>query len=63
MFAALDYVPMNFVGEPIGLSNWFGFYEAWAAPAEHAGWLSEALAGATSRSLEQEPSQDSCRLY
>lgn len=43
-FADLDYVPLNVLGEPIGPENWFGFFEAWAAPREDVGWLQEALA-------------------
>lgn len=42
-FSGLNYVPMNFIGEPIGPENWFGFFEAWAAPREASGWLSQKV--------------------
>lgn len=42
-FSELNYVPMNFIGEPIGPENWFGFFEAWAAPREVSGWLSQKV--------------------
>jgi len=48
-FFQLDYVPMNFVGERIAADNWFGFFEAWLAPAESADWLSTHLKNALER--------------
>jgi FkbM family methyltransferase len=50
-FADLDYVPLNVLGEPIGPENWFGFFEAWAAPREDVGWLQEALARSIARHM------------
>jgi len=47
-FAALDYVPMNFIGEPINPVNWFGFFEAWVVPRESVGHFQSVLR----RSLE-----------
>jgi hypothetical protein len=40
---ALDYVAMNFVGERLDHSNWFGFFEAWLVPKDQADWLADAL--------------------
>lgn len=48
-FEGLDYQPMNFVGEPITPSNWFGFYEAWVVPKEHLGTFDTALQAALRR--------------
>lgn len=42
-FSGLGYVPMNFVGEVMTPSTWFGFFEAWLAPVEDADWLSAQL--------------------
>jgi FkbM family methyltransferase len=42
-FDTYDYVPMNFVGDEIGVSNWFDFLEAWAAPREDVAWLRKEL--------------------
>jgi len=42
-FERLNYVPMNFIGDPIGPDTWFGFFEAWAVPHEHADWLSRTI--------------------
>lgn len=33
-FAALDYVPLDFLGQPLTRETWFGFFEAWAVPRE-----------------------------
>ena len=43
-FNSLGYVPLNFLGQPMVKRNWFGLFEAWAAPIEKVSWLSEALA-------------------
>lgn len=48
-FYGLGYTPMSFVGEPLDRQNWFGFFEAWAAPNERADWLSEQLRSAVRR--------------
>jgi FkbM family methyltransferase len=48
-FDSVGYVPMNFVGEPIGPANWFGFFEAWAAPRDAADWLKSQLLAALAR--------------
>lgn len=48
-FDSLDYVPMNFLGEPLGRAGWFGFFEAWAAPKEKAGQLATAVQKAVAK--------------
>ena len=48
-FYGLGYVPMNFAGEPLNAENWFGFFEAWAAPRERSEWLSAQLKAALER--------------
>lgn len=48
-FYGIGYVPMNFAGEPLNQSNWFGFFEAWAAPIEREDWLSNQLQAALKR--------------
>jgi FkbM family methyltransferase len=42
-FERLNYVPINFVGDSMDPGNWFGFFEAWAAPREHADWLTRTV--------------------
>lgn len=39
----IDYVAVDFFGQPLLRHNWFGFFEAWLAPAEQVEWLAEAL--------------------
>jgi FkbM family methyltransferase len=36
---ALDYVPIDFVGNRMNIDNWFGFFEAWLVPVEIEAWL------------------------
>ena len=48
-FLKLDYVPLNFIGEPIGPEKWFGFFEAWAVPIEQLDWLQETVRAAISK--------------
>lgn len=50
-FDSLDYVPMNFLGEPLGRAGWFGFFEAWAAPKEKAGRLAPIVQKAVAQRL------------
>lgn len=42
-FQQVGYVPLSFVGERMDSSNWFGFFEAWAAPTEDVTWLQTQL--------------------
>jgi FkbM family methyltransferase len=48
-FEKLDYVPLNFIGEPLVADNWFQFFEAWAAPREDAEWLAQTLRAAIAK--------------
>lgn len=52
-FTELNYVPMNFVGQPMTPNTWFGLFEAMAAPREHADWLSKTLQAVVGRRLKQ----------
>lgn len=48
-FAALDYVPLDFVGTPMTPSSWFGFFEAWAVPRERVAEAQAIIAAAMAR--------------
>jgi len=48
-FENIGYIPINFVGERRDSSNWFGFFEAWAAPKEDVIWLHTQLLAALYR--------------
>lgn len=50
-FDGLGFQPMNFVGEPIGPDDWFGFFEAWAVPKEHVDWMSRTVQEAVQRQM------------
>jgi FkbM family methyltransferase len=45
-FAAIDYVPLDFLGAPMTPERWFGFFEAWAVPRERLGALQALIAQA-----------------
>ncbi|MCC5995468.1 MAG: FkbM family methyltransferase [Oceanicaulis sp.] len=48
-FHGLGYVGVNFVGETMGPDNWFGFFEAWAAPREKVGALGKLINASLAR--------------
>lgn len=48
-FRSLDYVPMNFIGEPIQPKTWFGFFEAWTVPRDRADWLTRTVQAAIAK--------------
>lgn len=45
-FAALGYTPCSFLGDPLGPSEMFSFWEAWACPEEQVAKLKTAIDGA-----------------
>jgi len=47
-FESVDYVPMAFSGEIPNQSDWFSFWEMWAAPKEQANALRHAIKSAIS---------------
>lgn len=52
-FSEHNYVPITFVGEKMTDSNWFGMFEAFAAPREHADWLEQFLPQAVARQMSK----------
>ena len=51
--AALNYVPMDFLGQPMTEATWFGMFEAFAVPKERADWLSARLRQVTARRMAE----------
>lgn len=45
-FADLGYTPCSFLGDPLGPSEMFAFWEAWACPEESVDTLKAAIDGA-----------------
>lgn len=47
----IDYCAIDFVGDRMDATNWFGFYESWAVPNEHAEWFSKSVSDIVARRM------------
>lgn len=50
--SALDYVPLDFLGEPLTRDTWFGFFEAWATPREQLAQTQALIKSAVAQQIK-----------